>query len=124
MWWCSISTPYRPPQAGEAHASGVSSRSPVNTSVPAALARRREADQPAHGHLVGQGAQLDGGPGDQCQGAGRLQDVGVDVGVPAGAIAHLRVVGRITQRPPEIEVEAVGDEVVGAVVTDTDRGDI
>lgn len=94
-----------------------------DTPVTASLTRHREPDQATHGHLVGQGAELDGGPVDQGQGAGSFEDVGVDVVVQAGTVAHRRVVGWVAQDAAEVEVEAVCDEGVGAVVTDADRGD-
>lgn len=102
---------YRLDQAGDANRSGESSRSPVNTSVPASLARHGETDQAAPGYLVGQGAELGGGPGDDLAGAGGGQDVCVHLGVQAGHRAQGRVIGRVAQRPPQVEVQTVGHEM-------------
>ncbi|MEV7676724.1 hypothetical protein [Streptomyces sp. NPDC088752] len=86
MWWCSMSTPYAPCLPDEPP-DRLRRR---DTPVTAALARHREADQTADGDFVGQGPGLDGGPVEQSQDAGGLQDVGVDIVVQAGAVVHRR----------------------------------
>nr|BFD86947.1 hypothetical protein StreXyl84_63480 [Streptomyces sp. Xyl84] len=91
---------YRLGQLRDAVLSGVSPRSPVNRSVPASLTRPGRTDQTPPGHLIGQGAKLGGGPGDNLAGAAGGQDVCVHLGVQAGQTAQGRVIGRVA--PPAL----------------------